>query len=556
MLGFLKRYIHPKSHAGSAGMTVASQDTNLERWQQFNALSPDWERRARIACEWIPAGVKVADIGCGRMDLEKLLKQCEYIPVDVVARDHRTTVVDLNHADLPENVLRQAEFATFLGVLEYLHRPEAVLTQLAKHGITVLCSYQLANFSTPQIREKEGWFNAFTASEFVNLASECGFRVEKSSLYDQQGLYLLVPPNPKIKSPTNTPREASGKSKRKLVLSGFFGRGNAGDEALLQVQYEKLSPHFDIIISVEERGAREGFWDWYPYNKCQIIHHAEMKIFSSADVIGLHVGGGDLPFGFNGGQVLSAAAAGKPVFLTGVDTGLAYQIAEKHNPQVLQNYLSAFAKISLRSKASYDFTKQYAPSAHYGADWAYGLETDQSPDVPHGLTLVVLREFSVNEISADYRRAIAQLVQALEARNQPFAFLPFCPEDERFLNHIEATWGQAREVHWWNPRRLKQYIQQASLVVSVGRLHPLIMAGTTNTPCVFSEMQSQAHGESKTVMKVRSLCDELQFPFFNSIPEMVKWLATEPAMNFGKTFDVAYGHRFQDMVSQLTFALK
>ena len=52
--------------------------------------------------------------------------------------------------------------------------------------------------------------------------------------------------------------------KPQVVLSGFFGRGNCGDEALLQTQYEWLSPHYDVVISVDERGAYDGFGTGIP----------------------------------------------------------------------------------------------------------------------------------------------------------------------------------------------------------------------------------------------------------------------------------------------------
>lgn len=49
-----------------------------------------------------------------------------------------------------------------------------------------------------------------------------------------------------------------GRAKPQVVLSGFFGRGNCGDEALLQAQYEWLSPCYDIVISVDEDPERLG----------------------------------------------------------------------------------------------------------------------------------------------------------------------------------------------------------------------------------------------------------------------------------------------------------
>jgi hypothetical protein len=52
----------------------------------------------------------------------------------------------------------------------------------------------------------------------------------------EQGLYLLRPTKNQIVSSfsqgTSEPTFKSAKSRSKIVLSGFFGRGNVGDEAL------------------------------------------------------------------------------------------------------------------------------------------------------------------------------------------------------------------------------------------------------------------------------------------------------------------------------------
>ena len=35
-----------------------------------------------------------------------------------------------------------------------------------------------------------------------------------------------------------------------LVIVGFLGRGNAGDEAMLQVLFETFYPRFDIVVGL------------------------------------------------------------------------------------------------------------------------------------------------------------------------------------------------------------------------------------------------------------------------------------------------------------------
>lgn len=338
--------------------------THVQRWSDPGEITGRWAERARLAGEWLPDGAQVGDIGCGDMAVEDLLRGGSYHPLDLVRRDHRTTVVDLNTAPIPEVFLARIDHALLLGVLEYLAKPEDVLRRLSDAGITLVCSYQLAEYSSREVRRREGWFHAYDAAGFPTLLRRCGFEIAATRLYHTQGLYLAVPGAPKF------PRRLPGRSDRRgrIVLSGFFGRGNVGDEAMLQVQYERLSPHFDLTISVEERGAYDGFWNWYPYNQCPIIHQANTDALRADEVLGLHVGGGELRLGFNGGQLLAARAAGKTVCMSGIEGGETFTEAARHNPRLLHSLLSDMALIAARSEDSHHFFATWSEAAVRGAD--------------------------------------------------------------------------------------------------------------------------------------------------------------------------------------------
>ena len=98
---------------------VAARETDAERWSRRESLSPRWGYRAGLAAQMISAYSRVLDIGCGAMDLECALPEgCAYQPCDLVARDERTIVCDLNRGEFPE--ASQADVVTMLGVLEYV----------------------------------------------------------------------------------------------------------------------------------------------------------------------------------------------------------------------------------------------------------------------------------------------------------------------------------------------------------------------------------------------------------------------------------------------------
>ena len=83
-------------------------------------LSPRWDLRAEFAARFVRRKLKVLDVGCGAMAVERHFEPSAYLPADIVARDHRTRLVDLNKATLPAAWLEEAQLVVMLGVLEYL----------------------------------------------------------------------------------------------------------------------------------------------------------------------------------------------------------------------------------------------------------------------------------------------------------------------------------------------------------------------------------------------------------------------------------------------------
>jgi len=306
-----------------------------------------------------------------------------------------------------------------------------------------------------------------------------------------------------------------------IVLSGFFGRGNCGDEAILQVQYERLSPLYDLVISVDQHGAHDGFWNWYPYDRCPIVHQGNLSCVADENVVAVHVGGGGLPYGFNAAQVVHARSHGKPAFLTGVD---AKPVRAPAAAAALRGYLALFDFISVRSTGSRQTLLELAPHCHLGADWALGLPTDGPlPVTRTDRVLITLREFPRELLSSAYCRGIADLVSRLADRYDQIALLPCCPEDERFLDWVPAVEHLPREVHWWNPRRVQREIASAAAVVSVGRLHPLIFAANVGTPAAYVEpLPGDPRWPQAT--KARQLCGEHGWPFFATVGDLLTHL--------------------------------
>ncbi len=158
--------------------------TLLFRWQTLaNEASEGWNLRARAAAGKLHGQASVADLGCGMMTLEKFLEPgVRYVPVDVVARDERTLVVDLNAAELPAI---QTTALAGLGLLEYLHDVGRLLRRVAQNHEVAIFSYNtLDRFPRTDQRMMHAWVSHYTQEQLERLFVESGFSIEEAEAID------------------------------------------------------------------------------------------------------------------------------------------------------------------------------------------------------------------------------------------------------------------------------------------------------------------------------------------------------------------------------------
>lgn len=206
--------------------------TDLERWADAAQLETAWEPRSVAAAAFIPAGSAVLDIGCGAMALERHLPfSCRYQPADVVPRDGRTLVVDLNTDPFPAAAASEADVVTMLGVWEYLYDPDAVFKGLSKTGRPIVCSYCVRELLPSTDRRALGWVNDFSSPEFLALAARHGYRPAAQQVNERHVLYKLV----------TAPEEPVVTSKHVHVLS-YFNVANFGDRLGYHMLTDVLPP--------------------------------------------------------------------------------------------------------------------------------------------------------------------------------------------------------------------------------------------------------------------------------------------------------------------------
>jgi hypothetical protein len=155
--------------------------TQMGLWDRSLTGYKMWEDRARAAAAFVPPGSRVLDIGCGDMAVERFLPEgCVYLPLDVVARDERTMVIDLNRQRLPAI---EADFVIGLGVLEYIYDLPALFRQLARQIPQGLFTYYPLNESIERDRLSLCWVNALNTPELLVILRASGYRGVKTRRY-------------------------------------------------------------------------------------------------------------------------------------------------------------------------------------------------------------------------------------------------------------------------------------------------------------------------------------------------------------------------------------
>jgi len=166
--------------------TIANQESDVERWSKAESFDAVWNVRAAMAAKLVDPNATVLDLGCGTMALEGFLSPgSTYIPCDLVSRDGRTVVCDLNKGEVPPT--EGVSTITALGVFEYLFDLKSTLTWLRSLRVPIVFSY-CSRLPQEQIsvRTNAGWVNHFTREEIGSLVQSVGFRVVHQS---------FLPPN-------------------------------------------------------------------------------------------------------------------------------------------------------------------------------------------------------------------------------------------------------------------------------------------------------------------------------------------------------------------------
>lgn len=166
---------------------VAERRSLIERWAALTMPeAAPWERRAAIVGPLLADCDSVADLGCGVMLLRGHLRPgTRYVPVDIVARDQDTVVVDLNRQPPPK---LDVDGWAAVGLLEYLFDVPALLLELSG---TLVTSYNVTDL-TNQDRLSNAWVNDYDTAGLEAVFADTGWTIVARETLGRQRIWKLT----------------------------------------------------------------------------------------------------------------------------------------------------------------------------------------------------------------------------------------------------------------------------------------------------------------------------------------------------------------------------
>lgn len=267
----------------------------------------------------------------------------------------------------------------------------------------------------------------------------------------------------------------------RIIINGFFGKGNCGDEAILQTWHDRLSHRFRIVASVDMDVAN---FSRPPdevelYKKIDVIHNRRFDIFCREDIKYYIIGGGGLGLGFGVEQWLHAELRQKKKFYLG--TIVHDEFFEVENPadsyllEINRLFFKSFEMIAVRDRYSSENLKnRFGVDSIVIPDIAVSM-SDEEVEIKSDMKYITVTIRDCGENDMEYLNKWIEKIGAYAARNSyDIIYLPFDRTDETLMKSMNLDIRY--ENIFWHPKKAKYIISRSEMVFSIGRYHPLIFA--------------------------------------------------------------------------------
>ena len=274
-----------------------------------------------------------------------------------------------------------------------------------------------------------------------------------------------------------------------VLVCGYYGEHNLGDDALLQVLLEQLPAGITPVVTAWDQSLVRRLYGVETTNRRRL-----RDVLATLSRCGaLVLGGGSLlqdstsfrSLLYYAALIMAARIQGKDVILWGQGLGP----LQRRRSRLLARWLLGLATaISWRDPASTQWARHWGFRCLEGSDPVWGLapQTWQGRGGP-----IVLCWRPASQLNTEgWRPYLAALDQLAAENDRPVHWLPFHQDQDRDL----LGWLEAQGVL---PQRLRQasvlvtvadpqaamdQFQAAGLVIAM-RLHGLILAALAGSPC-------------------------------------------------------------------------
>ena len=274
-----------------------------------------------------------------------------------------------------------------------------------------------------------------------------------------------------------------------VLLCGYYGEHNLGDDALLEVLLGQLPEGCTPLVTARDQQEVQ--------RRLQVATTDRTRLKGVLASLGrcraLVLGGGSLlqdatsfrSLLYYAALIVAARLQGKPVLLWGQGLG---PLRRRRSRLLVRGLLPLATAISWRDPASAALAASWGIDAVTGSDpvWALPAGGWRGPGGP-----IVLCWRPVPQLAGEaWRPYLRALDQLAEAADREVLWLPFHREQDRGLLERLAGEGllsaalqaRSREVRVEDPAGALACFRSAGLVVAM-RLHGLILAALAGSPC-------------------------------------------------------------------------
>jgi polysaccharide pyruvyl transferase CsaB len=274
--------------------------------------------------------------------------------------------------------------------------------------------------------------------------------------------------------------------KKRAILCGYYGMGNAGDEALLVCLLQALPSHIEpVVLSKTPIATRDRYgvqtcdrWDLVAVMREMrrssyfIWGGGSLMQDNSSRVSPLYYGGLMKLAQFLGLQTIAWAQGIGPLH-------------HRSNRWLTRHVLKRCQLVTVRDKDSYALVKNWNIPVTIAPDPVWAMEAERSVDLSHlpgPLVAVNLREHS--SLTGDRLAIITDALIQFQAQTQcDIILLPFQESlDLKLAQDLQSKIPNSTLQFIESPQVLKGLFQQVELTIAM-RLHGVIMAASEGCAC-------------------------------------------------------------------------